>query len=78
MQAQQYDDLLPLFSLLGKQSEITDHVTVDMLFTSLLNGTDLNFKNIDTIKSLLQQYYDKNLLTKDQLALYSALITFTR
>lgn len=73
-----YDQAIPYLSLLDQNSTLKNSISVDTVLLALLNGIDLNFKNIETLKDLVQKYHDQGLLSKDQLNLYFALITFTR
>jgi tetratricopeptide (TPR) repeat protein len=77
-QAHQYEKALGFLQLLQEKGILTDKVPIEVIMTTLLNGIELNFQNIDTLKTLVQKYYDQKLLTPDQFAMYDALITFTR
>jgi hypothetical protein len=78
IQSQQYEQAIPYLSMLDKTSDLPKALPVETIFAGLLNGIELNFKNINTLKGLLQKYSDQGVVSKQQFALYSALIAFTR
>lgn len=78
LQSHHYEEAVVYLNLLDKQVVLEKSLSIETIFLALLNGIELNFKNIDTLKGLLQKYSDQGLVSKDQFAVYSALITFTR
>jgi hypothetical protein len=50
IQSQQYEQAIPYLSLLDKTSDLPKALPVETIFAGLLNGIELNFKNIDTLK----------------------------
>ena len=78
VQGRKFEEALHYLSILNQNNGSTSGLQTDVIMMTLFNGIELNFKNIDSLKTLIQKYYSQRILTKDQVAVYNGLLTFTR